>query len=261
MNTGEFEIVVYEKGVYGKRNDRLAIEAPLEVRVNGIVKFVCMRMPGMDRELAAGLCFNSGLAESPSDIKSVSVIDENKVDVDADVTGDSGAEEIRIIRSSSGIIPGRKSSGTEEGDGYGKEPLFRGELLFKLQDDFFSRQKVFDSTGATHGAALYDKSGVFLVFAEDVGRHNALDKCTGHLILNGTYGEGFFCILSSRLSYEMVIKGIRAGSSVIAGVSAPTSLAVNMARESGITMAGFVRRNRFNIYSGAWRINKDSSGL
>lgn len=258
METREYEVVVYEKGVYKKRNDTLAVEAPLEVRINGGTKFFCMRLPGMDRELAAGLCFNSGLVKSPDDIRGVSVIDENTVDMQAEVTGDSGGEEIRIIRSSSGVIPGRGSAGTEEAEAdYGREPLFPGNVLFKLQDDFFSRQKVFESTGATHAAGLYNIDGSLLIFAEDVGRHNALDKCTGHLILNGKYGEGFFCILSSRLSYEMVMKGVRAGASVVAGVSAPTSLAVAMARESGITLAGFVRNNRFNVYSGEWRIKKD----
>jgi FdhD protein len=260
METREYEVVVYENGVYKKHNDTLAVEAPLEVRIKGRTEFFCMRLPGMDRELAAGLCFNSGLVKSPDDIKGVSVIGENTADVEAEITGESGREEIRIIRSSSGVIPGRVSAGTEEVSGYGKEPLFTGNVLFKLQNDFFSRQKVFDSTGATHAAGLYDVNGSLLVFAEDVGRHNALDKCAGYLILNGKYGEGFFCILSSRLSYEMVMKGVRAGASVIAGVSAPTSLAVNMARESGITLAGFLRKNRFNIYSGDWRISKDLAG-
>ena len=256
METDKFEIMTFDKGVYRKLHDTLAVEAPLEIRVNGTAKFFCMRMPGMDRELAAGLCYNSGLVKSPDDIKSVFVIDDNTVDVEAEITGDSGSGEIKIIRSSAGVIPERGESvidGIPEGE---RTPLFSGDLLFRLQEDFFPRQSIFNETGATHGAALYSIEGSLLVFAEDVGRHNALDKCTGDQILNGKYGEGFFCILSSRLSYEMVMKGVRAGASVIAGVSAPTSLAVNMARESGITLAGFVRKNRFNIYSGEWRLIK-----
>lgn len=257
METEKFEIMTFDKGVYGKLHDTLAVEAPLEVRVNGTAKFFCMRMPGMDRELAAGICYNSGLVKSPVDIKSVLLIDESTVDVEAEITGDSGSGEIKIIRSSAGVIPERGAVGyrgeTPEEE---RKPLFSGDLLFKLQEDFFPRQKIFNETGATHAAALYSIDGSCLVFAEDVGRHNALDKCTGYLILNGKHGEGFFCILSSRLSYEMVMKGVRAGVSVIAGVSAPTSLAVSMARESGITLAGFVRKNRFNIYSSEWRIFK-----
>jgi len=256
MEKTTMKITVYtDKGGYLDVEDLLAVEAPLEVRVNGTAKFFCMRMPGMDRELAAGLCYNSGLVKSPDDIKGVSVIDEGTVNVEAEITGDTGSDEIRIIRSSAGVIPERGCAGSKEDVPEDeREPLFPGNLLFKLQEDFFPRQSVFNETGATHASALYSIEGSLLVFAEDVGRHNALDKCTGHLILNGKYGEGFFCILSSRLSYEMVMKGVRAGASVIAGVSAPTSLAVNMARESGITLAGFVRKNRFNIYSGEWRL-------
>ncbi len=256
METTEFKIMTFARDAYGELNDTLAVEAPLEVRVNGTAKFFCMRMPGMDRELAAGLCYNSGLVKSPDDIKGVSVIDEGTVNVEAEITGDSGSGEIKIIRSSAGVIPERGRNVIKDIPEGEKTPLFPGDLLFRLQEDFFPRQRVFNETGATHAAGLYDINGSLLIFAEDVGRHNALDKCTGDLILNGKYGEGFFCILSSRLSYEMVMKGVRAGASVIAGVSAPTSLAVSMARESGITLAGFVRKNRFNIYSGDWRILK-----
>ena len=262
METKQIKITVFtaEEG-FRETSDFVAIEAPLEVLVNGKGRFICMRMPGMDRELAAGLCYNSGLIESACDIKGVSVIDENRVNVEADNIMESPEDEVRIIRSSAGVIPDSQiQCDREKLQSDMNDKRFSGEMLFAMQNNFFSQQKIFDKTGATHAAALYDAGGGLLIFAEDVGRHNALDKCTGYMILNEKYGLGYFCILSSRLSYEMVVKGVRAGVSVIAGVSAPTGLAVSMARESGITLAGFVRKNRFNIYSGEWRIDKDFAG-
>lgn len=257
METKKMDMTAYsEKDGYIHGSDNIAIESPLEVLVNGETRFICMRMPGMDRELAVGLCYNSGLVKSPGDIKKVSIIDENKVDIEAENRGDPQGDEIKIIRSSSGVIPGleKMESGiSQEREG----EVFPVEMLFAMQSEFFSRQKVFSKTGGTHGAALYDIEGSPLFFAEDVGRHNALDKCTGGLILNGNYGKGFFCILSSRLSYEMVIKGAKSGVSVIAGVSAPTSLAIDIAKDRGITLAGFLRGNRFNIYAGEWRLRRD----
>lgn len=251
------EMTAYsDKEGYIQISDNIVIESPLEVLVNGKTKFVCMRMPGMDRELAAGLCYNSGLVKSPIDIKKVSIIDENKVDIQAENIDDSPEDEIKIIKSSSGLIPDLEKKDSIGVTSQGREEkIFSGEMLFAMQNDFFSRQKVFNKTGATHGAALYDINGSLLAFAEDVGRHNALDKCTGGLLLNEKYGEAFFCILSSRLSYEMVMKGIKSGVSVIAGVSAPTSLAVDVAKDRGITLAGFVRGTRFTIYAGEWRLN------
>lgn len=246
-----------DKDGYVEIVDNIAVESPLEVLVNGKKKFLCMRMPGMDKELAAGICCNSGLVESPDDIKKVSIIDENKVDIQAENIRDSRGDEIEIIRSSSGVIPDSEKMNRSNTCQGRAGQVFSEKMLFAMQSDFFFRQKVFNKTGATHGAALYDIEGALLAFAEDVGRHNALDKCTGSIVLNGKHGKAFFCMLSSRLSYEMVIKGFKSGVSVIAGVSAPTSLAVSVARERGITLAGFLRGNRFNIYAGEWRLSKN----
>lgn len=246
-----------DKDGYAQVSDNIAIESPLEVLVNGKKKFLCMRMPGMDRELAAGICYNSGLAGFPEDIKKVSIIDENRVDIQAENIRNFREDEIEIIRSSSGVLPDSEKMDKNDICKGENDPVFSEKMLFMMQSDFFSRQKIFNKTGATHGAALYDIDGSLLVFAEDVGRHNALDKCSGWLVLNGKLGKAFFCMLSSRLSYEMVVKGVKSGVSVIAGVSAPTSLAVDIARERGITLAGFVRGNRFNIYAGEWRFRKN----
>ncbi len=258
METKKMELVSYsDKDGYAQVSDNIAVESPLEVLVNGKKKFICMRMPGMDKELAAGICYNSGLVEFPEDIKKVSIVDENKIDIQAENIRNFREDEIEIIRSSSGVLPDSEKMDKSSICGEKDDPVFSEKMLFMMQSDFFSRQKIFNKTGATHGAALYDIDGSLLVFAEDVGRHNALDKCTGWLVLNGKLGKAFFCMLSSRLSYEMVVKGVKSGVSVIAGVSAPTSLAVDIARERDITLAGFVRGNRFNIYAGEWRFRKN----
>ena len=258
METRKMKLAAYsDKDGYAQVSDNIAVESPLEVLVNGKRKFLCMRMPGMDKELAAGICFNSGLVEFPEDIKKISIIDENKVDIQAENIRNFREDEIKIIRSSSGILPDSEKMNKNDICKGENDPIFSEKMLFMMQSDFFSRQKIFNKTGATHGAALYDIDGSLLVFAEDVGRHNALDKCTGWLVLNGKPGKAFFCMLSSRLSYEMVMKGFKSGVSVIAGVSAPTSLAVDIARERGITLAGFLRGNRFNIYAGAWRLSRN----
>ena len=210
-----------------------------------------MRMPGMDRELSAGLCFSDGTINSSENIQSIDQQDESTVRVLLDDTGRKNCDELKIIRSSSGTIASAEVQVRADEDNV----KFNAQMLFDMQNDFFSRQDVYNDTGATHAAGLYDVSGSGIAYAEDVGRHNAMDKCIGKLLIEKRLNEAAYCILSSRLSYEMVMKGARAGIAVIAGVSAPTAFAVKLARTRGITLAGFLRNGRFNIYSGDWRIN------
>jgi FdhD protein len=251
LKTESADVLVYADGHFTRRTDTLAVESGLTVIVNGKPSYYCMRMPGMDRELAAGLCFNDGIIDSPENIQSIDQQDESTVRVLLDDVSRKNFDEIKIIRSSSGAI----ASGEIPARAGEDNVQFTAQMLFDMQDDFFSRQKVYSKTGATHAAGLYDASGFSIAYAEDVGRHNAMDKCTGKLLLEKRLNEAAYCILSSRLSYEMLMKAARAGIAVIAGVSAPTAFAVKLARSSGITLAGFLRDGRFNIYSGEWRID------
>lgn len=233
------------------------MESSLAVSVNGVSAYYCMRMPGMDCELAAGLCFNDGRIKSAEDIKSIRQDSGSSVSIEIMDSG-SSSDEIKIIRSSAGVINNNSDSVPDMAAMPGDEQIrFSAEELFKLQEDFFSRQRVYTETGATHAAGIYDINGKHLVYAEDVGRHNALDKCIGSLLISGRLRESVYCILSSRLSYEMVIKSARAGIRVVAGVSAPTAFAVSLARSRGMTLAGYLRNGRFNIYSGEWRIRRE----
>ncbi|HPS56925.1 MAG TPA: formate dehydrogenase accessory sulfurtransferase FdhD [Spirochaetota bacterium] len=231
--------------------DTLAVESNLTVIVNGKPVYYCMRMPGMDRELAAGLCFNDGTICSPENIISIEQQDESTVSIALNDSGCKNSDEIRIIRSSAGVLASDDSRVLDDA----RNVRCSARFLFDMQNDFFSRQNVYNETGATHAAGIYDISGSSMAYAEDVGRHNALDKCVGKLLIDNKLEDAVFCMLSSRLSYEMVMKGARAGVAVIAGVSAPTSFAVKLARGKGITLVGFLRNGRFNVYSGDWRIN------
>ena len=212
----------------------------------------------MERELALGLCFSDGRINSFDDVKTIEQPDDSAVRIMTGDSRESSHNEIKIIRSSSGIIKELNEAipcVTAEDDMSGIH--FSARLLAGLQDDFYSRQKIFVETGATHAAAVYDINGKLVAFAEDVGRHNALDKCIGTLLVERRMKEAVFCMLSSRLSYEMVMKADRAGFPVVAGASAPTGYAVTLARQMGITLAGFLRKGRFNLYSGEWRVDMD----
>ncbi len=248
--------MVFADGKYQKRTDSLAVETSLAIIVNGEPAYYCMRMPGMDRELAMGLCFGDGRIRSSHDVRDIQQRDDSTVIMDIIDTGRRNSDEIKIIRSSSGVIakePDLIPSFSETAD-----PLparFTSRKIFDLQDDFSSRQKIFRETGAAHAAALYDEGGRPQAFAEDVGRHNAYDKCIGKLLLEKKLHQAVYCILSSRLSYEMVLKSARAGIRITAGASAPTGLAVDLARRKGLTLVGFLRTGRFNVYSGEWRVD------
>jgi FdhD protein len=131
---------------------------------------------------------------------------------------------------------------------------FDAVKLFPLQSEFFKMQEVFDKTGGVHACAFYSSGGELISFAEDVGRHNALDKCMGSALTYGKSDSVFLIMLSSRISFEMIRKSFRTGAVLVAGVSAPTSAAVSAAEQSNMTLVGFLRGERFNIYSHPGRL-------
>jgi FdhD protein len=248
--------MAFADGAYTTITDVIAVESSLAVIVNGEPAYYCMRMPGMDRELALGLCYSDGRIRSSDDLKSVQQQNNSTVTIDINDTGMNNSDEIKIIRSSAGIIAKNQDSIPVLSEAADHLSIrFTSRRLFDLQNDFSARQKIFKETGATHAAALYDEEGLALVFAEDVGRHNALDKCIGKLLLEKRLHQAVYCILSSRLSYEMVMKTARAGIRVTAGASAPTGFAVDLAKSKGLTLIGFLRTGRFNVYSGEWRVD------
>jgi FdhD protein len=242
----EIQVVKYKEGSSLLSNDNIVREDPLEIFINGEKKYFCMRMPGMDYELALGLMYNEGVIDSAKDVEKFETGDSS---ISFNIRGKT-SPGVRKVYASSGsmfsdemVAPSVQSSGN-----------FNAEKLFAVQSDFFKMQKVFNKTGGVHASAFYSLDGELISFAEDVGRHNALDKCMGSAIIKGMPGSIFLIMLSSRISFEMIRKSFRTGAAVVAGVSAPTSAAVNAADQSGMTLIGFLRGERFNIYTHPERI-------
>ncbi len=251
-------------------NDILAAEEPLEIKLEyGPATArkqkslsVTMRTPGNDAELATGFLFTEGIISRFSDIKSITTLLENIVQVSLaeDINLDMAKLERHFYTTSSCGVCGKSSIDAVRtvcnilvsGD----ELRFPASLIYKLPDILRSRQDVFDSTGGLHASALFDVSGQLLLTREDVGRHNALDKLVGAALEEDLLPlDKYLLLLSGRASFELVQKATMAGIRIIAAVGAPSSLAVELAEESGITLIGFLRGERFNIYSNAERID------
>ncbi|PSK88811.1 formate dehydrogenase accessory sulfurtransferase FdhD [Taibaiella chishuiensis] len=251
--------------------DLLAVEEPLEVQLRyteaGQPHYksvaVTMRTPGNDAELATGFLFTEGIIQDYTQVASVSegAAGDNRVLVK--LTGDTrpvlqqsdrnfymtsscgvcGKASIDAIRT---VMPFATPAAALQLD---------AAVLFRLPDLLREQQAVFGQTGGLHASALFDREGRFIQMREDVGRHNALDKLIGYALAGGYLPlHQSVLLLSGRASFELVQKAAMAGITIIAAVGAPSSLAVSLAEERGITLAGFLRNERFNIYSGAHRI-------
>jgi FdhD protein len=245
----------------GGVEDRVAVEEPLEIRVRGRALAVTMRTPGHDEELAVGFLHGEGLLAGP--VLSVGPTPDfvnNVVEVDAELT--AGARERRFYTTSSCGVCGK---GALEEVAVHAEPLPDGSgpvveraLLAHLPDGL--RQPGFDVTGGLHATGLFDASGTLLCVREDVGRHNAMDKVVGRTLLDGglPLADRILCV-SGRLSFELVQKAAVAGCPILVGVGAPSSLAVALAADRGLTLAGFARGDRVNVYTGAARVREARS--
>jgi FdhD protein len=252
-----------------RKPELLATEEPLEIRVGGphdepAPVAVTMRTPGHDFELAAGFLHTEAILPEGAGIVGVGYCqavteDErrNVVSVVCDTAFIPAARRQFVATSSCGIC-GKESidqvrlSCTPPPPG----PQVPASLIPLLPDRLREAQKVFAQTGGLHAMGLFDHDGRAVVVREDVGRHNALDKVVGHLLLSRTpVPEGAVLMVSGRVSFEIVQKAARAGIAVLAAVSAPSSLAVQGAEQLGLTVAGFVRGDRFNLYSHPERID------
>jgi FdhD protein len=233
--------------------DQVVIEEPLEIRVDGRPLAVTMRTPGDDDELALGFLYGEGLirdarrAEPPADLAA------NTIEVAGPLTRDPG--ERRFYATSSCGVCGK---GALEEIAVHAEPPAAGPgveraLLAELPDRL--RQPAFERTGGLHATGLFDPQGRLLYAREDVGRHNAMDKVVGRALIDGLVPlEGRILCVSGRLGFELVQKAAVAGAPILVGVGAPSSLAVELARDRGMTLCGFAREGRINVYSGAERV-------
>ena len=259
------------------REDRLATEEPLEIRLAwpgapARRVWVTMRTPGNDFELAAGWLHHEGLA-SPASIHGVAYC------TDTDLAPEQEFNVVTVTLASAPLRdPGHRHVGQSSGSSAcgvcGKDSIAEAlaapasgpwsgalpsaEVVRRLPDLLRRRQPVFDRTGGVHAAGLATADGELLVVREDVGRHNAVDKVVGWALQSGRIpGVGCVLVVSGRASFELTQKAIMAGIPCLAAVSAPSSLAVECAEDAGMSLLGFVRGSRLNVYAGAHRITTD----
>jgi FdhD protein len=252
-------------------DDRLAVEEPLEIQISYQSQdreerknvSVTMRTPGNDPELAAGFLFTEGIIHSKKHIERIThpILDENRIMVtcSADYQPQLASLERNFYTTSSCGICGKASI-----DAIKTRSLYadiedklvlQKQILYKLTEQITDHQSVFETTGGLHASALFDYNGQFLSLREDVGRHNALDKLIGAALLNDQLPlDKNMLLLSGRASFELIQKAAMAGIRIVAAIGAPSSLAVRLAEESGITLCGFLKKDKFNIYTGQHRI-------
>ena len=235
-------------------DDRVAVEEPLEIRIGGAPVAVTMRTPGHDEELALGFCITEGL--QPSAARVPDDLAANTVDVDA-----TGFDPDRLRRhfytSSSCGVCGKGAIEAVEVtaprvDSTLEIPV---DLVTSLPDRLLEAQRAFAVTGGLHATGLFAADGEVVSVREDVGRHNAMDKVVGRAFLDGLLplGRHILCV-SGRLSFELVQKAAVAGCPVLVAVGAPSSLAVELAADRGLTLCGWVREGRVTVYTEPWRI-------
>ena len=238
----------------GETDDRVAVEEPLEIRINGRPVAVTMRTPGHDEELALGFCLSEGL--QPSGARLPDDLAANAVEVDA-----PGFDPERLVRSfytssSCGVCgKGALEAVAVEAPRVESELTVPAALLAALPDRLREAQAGFEATGGLHATGLFSVAGDLLCVREDVGRHNALDKVIGWAFREGRLplADSVLCV-SGRLSFELVQKAAVAGCPLLVAVGAPSSLAIELASDRGVTLCGFVRDGRINVYTEPWRI-------
>ncbi len=235
--------------------DRVAVEEPLEIRVNGEAVAVTMRTPGNDEELALGFCITEGIeptaARLPGDLAA------NTVDVDVPGFDPARLKRSFFTSSSCGVCgKGALEAVAVEAPRVTAAWTIARELVASLPERLRADQGAFAVSGGLHATGLFDRSGALLCAREDVGRHNAMDKVIGWAFSGGSLplADNLLCV-SGRLSFELVQKAAVAGCPFLVAVGAPSSLAVELAGDRGITLCGFVRGGGVNVYTETWRLS------
>ncbi len=274
QSSRRIEVRRFRGGALGPEDDPdlVATEEPFEIRVGYSRRdgsraeepvSVTMRTPGHDEDLAVGFLFTEGIIKSGSDVQSVTARGQRaadgltnvvRVELTPGVSVDFKRLERNFYMTSSCGVCGKASIDAVAVQGQydigAVEFRMSGAALGRLPAALKTQQAVFEQTGGLHASGLFDAEGTILALREDVGRHNALDKLIGHALLRGEvplHGNGV--IVSGRASFELMQKSKMAGVPLVAAVGAPSSLAVELAREFGITLVGFLKPDRFNVYS------------
>ena len=265
------QVTEWQDGQVRRAQDCLVAEEPLEIRVGETPLSVTMRTPGHDLELTAGFLFTEGLIERREQIASLEYGKTKSQQASGNVvqvqlTGTSlEPEQTRrnfFMTSSCGIC-GKASIEAVKAHGIRRpNPAFVLDpvVLCTFPDTLKAAQSIFDRTGGLHAAGLFDAQGKLVVLREDVGRHNAVDKVVGWALLAGRLPLADYALMvSGRGGFEIIQKALLAGVPLLASVSAPSSLAVRLARETGLTLVGFLRGRRFLVYSGEERLQPQSA--
>lgn len=275
-------IVRFQGDERSEITDRVAIEEPLEIRVDFVANgarsvrslSITMRTPGNDEELAAGFLLTEGLVRSARDIETIrpcgpesGAHDGNnvvKVRIADHATISWPNVERHFYATSSCGVCGKASLEALEVPGLCPIPRdgfrFSVDAIRMLPAQLRAQQSVFEETGGLHAAALFNSAGELLAIREDVGRHNAVDKLLGEQFLQGhTPLSSNLLFLSGRISFELAQKALAGGIPMVVAVGAPSSLAIELAKRFDITLIGFLRGERFNVYSGEWRLTGKSA--
>jgi FdhD protein len=262
-------VQVVDAGVVHERPDRLVTEEPMEIRAHGPGQSaapvtVTMRTPGNDFELAVGFCVSERVVARAHDIAAAAYClsggapqEYNVVTVSTRTPIDLEAHRRAFVSNASCGLCGKTTLDQVEAacDPITSDVRVGASVLVALPDRLRTEQAVFDATGGVHAAALFAADGKLECLREDIGRHNALDKVIGRALIDGIVplGERILCV-SGRLSFELVQKAAVAGGPILVGVSAPSSLAISLAQERGMTLCGFARGDRVNVYTHAERV-------
>lgn len=257
-------VTVFDGNTVVEKQDFLAVEEPLEIRVEygpeaGRITrplSITMRTPGADEDLVLGFLLTENIVKNASEIQAVLPVSQNVVlgQLAPAAVFDMARLDRHFYTSSSCGVCGKTSIDAVQSSGQFK-PIFlktsvlSSEVLCALPDRLRKSQETFEMTGGLHAAALFSWSGELMALREDVGRHNALDKLIGHHAHSGHDFDDTILLLSGRASFELLQKSAAAGIPVVCAVGAPSSLAVETARSFGITLIGFLRGKRFNLYT------------
>lgn len=275
------QVVRWDNGTTVEQSDELAREEPLEIRVRGRAISITMRTPGHDEELAVGFLLTEGLVRCAGDVLHVEPCGRNEfgnlvnvllapeVPVDfAKLTrhvfassscGLCGKASIEAVRSQLPPIADPKAPPPDAKPGRGRFSV-DASMIAALPGAMRRAQSAFEKTGGLHAAALFDEAGALVVLREDVGRHNAVDKVLGYALLHDLVPlDRHILLVSGRSSFEILQKALAGRVPIVAAVSAPSSLAVAFARDSGQTLIGFLRGDRMNVYANAQRVFFDNN--
>jgi len=262
-STLEIPLYRFENGSLHERKDVLAIEEPLEIKMkyflngNSIEKniSITMRTPGNDQELTCGFLFTEGIVSDYNQIKKITQLSENStiIELKEGFTPIENKLERNFYTTSSCGVCGKASiDAITTVSNFKIENKFirpDSSIILSLPEKLSKQQEIFKSTGGLHASALFDLSGEFIELREDVGRHNALDKLIGSMLIqNNIPLSKSILLLSGRASFELIQKASMAGIPIVVAIGAPSSLALELAKESGITLIGFLRGDKYNLY-------------